>query len=610
MIRMEWVHLIAFSSAFGIATANTHHRALRGDSYRYQSMMTTPAADDRYLGNHARGVVVEPEESIDTATLLSMPISFQVCVSVFLGVVIILQLYLTISLIRKRNKRVLEFAQPQALCIFLVSAVVATSGCFLFIYISDIGCAMRDPVIFTAISTMGATCASRTWRISSLMNNPLLSIGDNMYEEGEGIFVPRVEAARQKLLRTLTFLSGFECNGCTLKNTQINNQRNFRLKVSSGKMMLVTAILVAPQLVWQVLTISILNMRSKGHFTNVSNIYGVETGAERYECVSPTRGSWPFWIALFFAFIPFGGAYLLNIQPQRELNKLPYKINERSELLSSFITFIQILAVAGPTFGMAVAPHVKAYTGIVIVLGLTLPLCYHIGHAKLIDLERSDISNASPAIEKTDSSFVSTRLVVMYERIGLDEKCVEAIDEKLSTFMKGKRGNLGIGASRQKEEIGAGFTADDLKDISADDLKLIINLLLSKGKALIRLHGNMAGQKLCAKVNVDSIAIFENCPSSRELDASIMFPVYSICSAHLKGGMIQQDDVLSLERDIADRFCKEAQTQSFHLARALAQQAEILGRIGLYDDAFAAFEKMRMIYLPDIHRKLLTKTCK
>jgi hypothetical protein len=93
----------------------------------------------------------------DENELLIMPLAFQICISAVLGIIILAQLFLTTSLVLQREKHVFEFAQPHALCVFLASSVVATTGCYLFIYISNIGCAIRDPIIFLSISIMGAT---------------------------------------------------------------------------------------------------------------------------------------------------------------------------------------------------------------------------------------------------------------------------------------------------------------------------------------------------------------------------------------------------------------------------------------------------------------------
>ena len=44
-------------------------------------------------------------------------------------------------------------------------------------------------------------------------------------------------------------------------------------------------------------------------------------------------------------------------------------------------------------------------------------------------------------------------------------------------------------------------------------------------------------------------------------DASIVFPIYNLVGAQLKGGVIEQDDQCSLESDLAEKYVQEAQTQ-------------------------------------------------
>jgi hypothetical protein len=542
-----------------------------------------------------------PEED----DVLIMPLTFQICISVVLGIIILAQLFLTTSLVLQREKRVFEFAQPQALCVFLASSVVATAGCYLFIYISNFGCVIRDPIIFLSISIMGATVTGRAWRISSLMNNPLMKMGRN---EENNSASSCIEKARLALLQALTVLSRCKCD-CVGNRNAPNSP--FRIQISVGKMMIVTAILTTPQLIWQILVLSIPYTRPKQELILVEMF---EYEMRRRECASQAQGAWPFWISVLFAALPLCCAYLLNMRPRRELDQLPSAVDERLQLQSSFRVFVQSLFMAVPVFYMAVTPHVKAYSGIVLILSLTLPLCYHIVYLKLRYMEGAPnklrLISSINTDSDTDKTSVAhaTRMVEMYERIGQNEKCISVIDETLSSFIKNKGNALGIGHSKDKEKGWAGFTKGDLEGIDADYLKLIINLLHTKGQVLIRTNDFLLGQELCAKINVDTIAIYENCPAARDLDSTIMFPVYSICSAQLKAGMIEDDDKRTLQRDLADRFAHEANLEAYHFARALAMQAEIRGSLGGFTEALSIFEKMRMIYLPDVHPKLLTKT--
>jgi tetratricopeptide (TPR) repeat protein len=89
--------------------------------------------------------------------------------------------------------------------------------------------------------------------------------------------------------------------------------------------------------------------------------------------------------------------------------------------------------------------------------------------------------------------------------------------------------------------------------------------------------------------------------------SSIIFPVYNWVGLQIKGGLIEQDDLCTLEVDLAKRFCHEAQIQAFHYARSLASLAEMLGRTGQYSEAFECFDIMKAVYMKDNHPTLLSK---
>eukprot|EP00957_Ditylum_brightwellii_P037665 2848407-Ditylum_brightwellii.AAC.1 len=72
--------------------------------------------------------------------------------------------------------------------------------------------------------------------------------------------------------------------------------------------------------------------------------------------------------------------------------------------------------------------------------------------------------------------------------------------------------------------------------------------------------------------------------------------------------MINEDDGFSLEMELAERCCHEAQVQSYHFARALINLAEIHGRKGNLCKAQKYFEIMESIYMPTEHPKLLSAT--
>lgn len=57
--------------------------------------------------------------------------------------------------------------------------------------------------------------------------------------------------------------------------------------------------------------------------------------------------------------------------------------------------------------------------------------------------------------------------------------------------------------------------------------------------------------------------------------------------------------------DLAERFCHEAQVQSYHYARALGNLAEWHGRTGAHEKAIKCFDLMKAIYMPKEHPPLI-----
>ena len=92
--------------------------------------------------------------------------------------------------------------------------------------------------------------------------------------------------------------------------------------------------------------------------------------------------------------------------------------------------------------------------------------------------------------------------------------------------------------------------------------------------------------------------------------SSIIFPVYNWVGMLIKGGTIDQDDMCSLEVDLAKRYCHEAQVQAYHYARALGFLAEMCGRTGRYSEAFEYFNIMEKVYMKETHPELLNKAYK
>jgi len=498
--------------------------------------------------------------------------------------------------------------------------------------------------VFVSVSAMGATVGGRAWRISTLWNNPLLTVGRGRSDGGGTSVLPRVEQVRQWTLRLLSVLSGCECGGVVgliSKHTRQRKNANssssgggggrpIRVQITFVQMMRATVVMILPQLLWQIVVISVPMLRSSRELLSYNNRnYNDDQAAvvvtmEQYQCQSSV-GFWPNYVSIVLTLLPFAIAYLLNVRPKSELDQLPEIIDERDHLKKSFYIVARVLVVAVPMIGLTYQnnPEAKAYGAICAVLALPLACCYHIAYVKLYSTKSNSISKQqrrksmssgsvlSGGDDNADgrsSAAVAVRMAEMYSRIGRVEETVQLVDETLGVFRKGNSGNhignLGL-QNEGRQEVASGFTTNDLKALEGDELQMIIQLLRLKGNALIKLKGP-EGFAMSAKLNIDALKIFENCPAADKMkDISLMFPIYNMVGLQLKGGVIDQDDECSLEMELALRFCHEAQLQAYHYARSLANLAEMYGRVGVLDEALKYFNVMKAVYMKEDHPKLL-----
>jgi hypothetical protein len=314
-------------------------------------------------------------------------------------------------------------------------------------------------------------------------------------------------------------------------------------------------------------------------------------------------------MSVLFAILPHGCAYLLNLRPKTEREELPDIISEHFQMNQALGIFFRVIVVTMPIIIMTdyyFAPSIRAYASICEVLGLSLSLSYHIGFLKLASLKSNVAKTITPnnsvdgQLRGRSSASYAVKMAQMYATIGRSEETLELIDDTLDGWKKGSGGGI-LGNQDATEDIGCGFTKNDLKNLEPDELEMVIQLLVIKGDTLMKLNG-ANGFPMSAEINISAMKIFEQCPASKKMkDISVMFPIYNRVALQLKGGVIAQDEACSLEMDLAERFCHEAQVQSYHFARALGNLAEWYGRIGALESAFKYFNTMAAVYMPIEH---------
>ena len=530
VIKMNHV-VYALGSADIIDQSPLHNNNLRGEHHNgdfdnNNNIMVNLSSSSYNIDFMHRSLNEQQEggRGDASAILLSQPLSFQITMSIILGMIILIQLVLLATFIYHRTKRVLEFAQPIVICIFIACGIIITSACYLFIYTtSNIGCAIREPLIFICLCLMGATIAGRAWRISTLMNNPLTNIG----KKGSSSDVPRIERARQFMLHMLTKISGGTLLCCSnQERTKVRGGggRSFRVTITFAQMMRTILILILPQVLLQIVILAVPSLRSAPNIV-YHDYYGVTVGqatCQSSTAVSGGGSSWQLYVSIIFALLPYCLAYLLNVRPKTELEQLPDIIDERKSLRLSFAIFTRVLVIAAPVIGLTLyAPAARAYATISSVLGLPLALCYHIAYVKLESStmtskkqQRFSVSSFDGSNGDKSSAAVAVKMAEMYAKIGRTEETIQLVEETLSAFRKGSSGGVrhslvdgvsgvisNLGQSDGRNEVASGFTKNDLKALEADDLQLIIELLRIKSSAIIKLHGN-PGLAMSAKTNI------------------------------------------------------------------------------------------------------------
>ena len=466
---------------------------------------------------------------------------FQIIVSILLAILILLQLFVFLSFLRNRSKRVLEFSQPAAICIFVACSIIATASCYLYVYVSSsLTCAIREPLLFMSVSLMGATVGGRAWRISTLVNNPVLTAGKN-----SNTVTSSMEQARQLTLRMLSVLSGYNCSAVlracrrrrvpNMSSSEEDGRRSrpIRVQVTFAQMMRVTFFMVLPQLFWQIIVISTPTLRSYQEiFSNTYLYNGAQMMTmEQYQCQSSV-GLWPHCVSVFLALCPYAIAYTLNVRPKSELHLLPNMIDERAQLHQSFCIFARVIAVSAPVIGLTYSnnPEAKVYSVICAVLALPLACCYYIAYLKLNAI-KSDVPmhqarrtsivhsrfSRGKVIRKRSPTSV-LRMAEMYVRIGRPTETIQLVNDEMNTFRKnkstsggnpdspdfeiegkhltGNRGNVEV-----NQEVALGFTEMDLKHLNEDELELIIRLIKLKGRAFEKLEGQ-AGHSKVLRLNI------------------------------------------------------------------------------------------------------------
>ncbi|KAL7554447.1 hypothetical protein ACHAWF_017893 [Thalassiosira exigua] len=173
--------------------------------------------------------------------------------------------------------------------------------------------------------------------------------------------------------------------------------------------------------------------------------------------------------------------------------------------------------------------------------------------------------------------------------LGLNSQAILLFDDALGILI-----NLSDDAI--DSETFGGIGASILDAIGAPELEYLIKLNIAKGKSYSTLRKPVEG----AAAYQSALDILNDtpCAADDDFDRSVSFPIFSGLFLTLKMGAIEQDEECSYEKDLCKKFVEQARLNGdpVHYGRALAMEAETLGRLGNFEQALEVVERIKTIY--------------
>ena len=544
------------------------------------------------------------------------------------------QLKILVGILLHRQKPSMRLSQPIALAIFLSSGIVTTASCYLLLPSSDVSCALRDPFILVSLQLSGSTLMARAWRIEVLLC-PALNSGADIKPGIVSNTNMRSFAGKAKnfLITVCDRLFAWRrlcdihrvkhlcrCNkydAATNPNAiHRTSSKGLRRTVSISSMLFLIFMLCLPQLTLQILNVSIEAMRGTR-----AVVFDSSTGLSRYECKSALGASGFTWLGAILAIIPYAATIFLSIPS----SGLPSIFNELSLFTSSLSTSAIVILATGPAFAMSrLSPDAAAFLLSATVLCAPLSLCWFVGRTKLglicsgggngaVNLRRD--SKAEESRDKSQQCFadfekaasLSLELGNMFKAMGQKDREIEVYEDALNK-LKSTNGKNNTGSKK----IG-GFLKRDIEILEPKVLKLLLKVLVAKGRALVNYDWVLDYHQRGSSAMIDAIAIFEQAPASRRLkDRGILFPCYSALYQQLKAqtafpgeNQVQRKGSLEVEQRLSQLFLSDAKILSLPYCRALALESEVMGRLGKYQEALKVVGEMQIIYSPERHSELI-----
>lgn len=412
---------------------------------------------------------------------------FRICFGAVLALIACGEMYVVVKLIVNRQNPLIELFQPLGLALFVMAAALATISCITLAFPEyDASCALRQPIILSCISFMGSILVARCWRIICIIS-PTLTFASSSDNKANKVHVARVHCLNVlSKFSKWTKISEFRSNcSCRRPTSAVLGTAGIRRKITSADSMRVVCVLMLPQVILQILILSVADIRMG------SNVIYDDT----YACQSSTAGTGLLIVGIMIASLPFFIALLLNI----EVEGVPARFQEFNEILLSLKSSLWALAITLPTIGIIddTVPSAHAYLTAASVLSFVLPLCYNIAWTRVDTLKspgaatsaaaqrlaRRTSSDVSSAEEGSNASGRDNTIILkqaedarvtasMFETMGKREKALEIEKDILSMFKSG--GDF---------SWEGGFSLSEISLLGPKELELVVSTLVHAAKS-------------------------------------------------------------------------------------------------------------------------------
>ncbi len=248
---------------------------------------------------------------------------------------------------------------------------------------------LRQPIILTSITFIGYLLVGRAWRIGSIISSTA-TFAAPLGEQHDAVGVARLKV--MNVLSTLSQLGRYVGSGGREK---MRSNSGIRRAVTFADSIFVVMVLLAPQLLLQIINLSVPSIRMHSHSVEI-----IENGGD-YTCEA-RAGPYVLTLGVVLASMPFAISLLINIQSKG----MPDKFRELDEIAASMTSSFWMLLCTLPAAGMIghTQPNARAYLLAASALSIVLPVSGNVALTRLQNVTKSTSSSGKNANSKPRSS--------------------------------------------------------------------------------------------------------------------------------------------------------------------------------------------------------------